>query len=89
VPRSPRRLPADEPPLELEAELDEIVGADDLVGLTDLSDAELQEVADRLVTFERAISDQRRRVHERIDTLQAEIARRYRDGEADIASMLE
>jgi hypothetical protein len=89
MPRSPRRVELGEPPIEMESELDGIVRLDDLTGLSDLTDAELQGVADGLVTFERAVSDRRRRVHERIDTLQAEIARRYRDGEADIQSMLE
>lgn len=87
--RAGRPLELGEPSAELEAELDAIVGADDLSGLTDLSDAELQGVAEGLVEFERTVSDRRRRVHERIDTLQAEIARRYRDGEASIQSMLD
>jgi hypothetical protein len=89
VPRSPRRVDMDEPPVELESELDDIVRTDDLTGLTELSDVDLQHAADALVAFERTVSDRRRRVHERIDTLQAEIARRYRDGEADIESMLD
>jgi len=89
VPRSPRRVDMGEPSVELESELDDIVRVDDLTGLTELSDADLQGAADALVAFERTVSDRRRRVHERIDTLQAEIARRYRDGEADIESMLQ
>jgi len=87
--RSPRRVDLGDPAPDLESELDGILRADDLTGLTDLSDEELQGRADGLVAFERTVSDQRRRVHERIDTLQAEIARRYREGEADIESMLE
>lgn len=89
VPRSRRRIDLGGPSGEVEAELDAIVRADDLAGLTGLSDAELQGLADRLVAFERTVSEQRRRVHERIDTLQAEIARRYKEGEASIESMLE
>ena len=89
MPRSPRRVEVGEPPAEWQTELDGIVGADDLTNISGLSDADLQGVADGLVTFERTVSERRRRVHERIDTLQAEIARRYRDGETDIEAMLE
>jgi hypothetical protein len=89
VARSPRRLDLEEPSFELESELDGIVRTDDLIGLTDRSDADLQGLADGLVAFERATSERRRRVQERIDTLQAEIARRYQAGEASIESMLE
>jgi hypothetical protein len=86
--RSPRRVELGEPPVELESELDDVVRVEDLTGLTDLSDEDLQGVAEGLMAFERTVSDRRHRVHERIDTLQAEIARRYRDGEAGIDSVL-
>jgi hypothetical protein len=89
VHRSPRRVELGDASADLEAELDAIAPVDDLAGLIDLDAHELQALADRLVTFERTVSDRRRRVHERIDTLQAEIARRYRDGEASIESMLD
>lgn len=89
VPRSPRRLTLGEPPPELEAELDDIVAVGDLAGLTERNDEEMEAIADRLVAFEQVLSDRRRRVHERIDTLQAEIARRYRDGEVRIEDLLD
>jgi hypothetical protein len=38
--------------------------------------------------FENDLSALRRRLHERIDALQAEIGRRYRDGEASVDSLL-
>lgn len=88
VPRSPRRLSLEEPPPQFEAELDEIVAVGDLAGLTERDDEEMQAIADGLVAYERVVSDQRRRVQERIDTLQAEIARRYRDGEVGIEDLL-
>ena len=88
VARSPRRMDLGEPPVEFESDLDDIVRASDLTGLSDRSDADLERVADELVDFERKVSDRRRQVHERIDALQAEVARRYKDGEADVGSIL-
>jgi len=49
---------------------------------------ELRRVADALAGFERAVSDRRRAMFERIDALQAEIVRRYRSGEASVDSLL-
>ena len=89
VQRSPRRVELGDASTDLEAELDAIAPVDDLADLIDLDADGLQALADRLVVFERTVSDRRRRVHERIDTLQAEIARRYRDGEASIESVLD
>jgi hypothetical protein len=46
-------------------------------------------VHDRLEALEREISDRRRQFFDRIDTLQAEITRRYRTGEASVESLLQ
>jgi hypothetical protein len=90
--RSPRRLElgddADSLEAPLEAELDAIVALDGLATLSDLSEDEMQRLADGLVTFEKSVSNRRHQVHERLDALQAEIARRYRDGEASFDSIL-
>lgn len=42
----------------------------------------------RLEAAEREISGQRRVLHQRLDAIQAEMARRYRDGEADVDALL-
>lgn len=86
------------PPLELEpdddlvaalqARLDEIVAAGHLSSLGERSDADLDWITAELQSFENEISVQRRMLHDRIDRLQAEITRRYRDGEASVDSLL-
>jgi hypothetical protein len=86
--RSPRLLEVADVPEELRAELDGIVDADELADLRDVDTAELDALAGRLVEFERWVSERRRAVQERVDRLQAEIARRYRDGEASVDSLL-
>ena len=70
------------------APLDEIAGPSRLSNLADLGDAELVELVDRLSSYEHEVSGQRRRLHERIDALQAEITRRYKSGEATVESLL-
>lgn len=86
--RSPRRLEVTTVPEALAAELDAIAPTDDLADLRDLSADDLTALTDRLVAFERAVSERRRAVQERLDALQAEIARRYRDGEATVEGLL-
>ena len=88
VSRSPRHLELSEPPDELVQELDDIVEIEDLGALSDRNEDQLTATADQLVQFERWISDRRRKVHGRIDALQDEIARRYRDGEASVDTIL-
>jgi hypothetical protein len=87
-PRSPRRLEVAAVPDELAAELDEIVDIDALADLRGLDTDALTATADRLVDFERWVSERRRTVQDRLDRLQAEIARRYRDGEASVDGLL-
>ena len=80
--------PGDLPP-GLQAELDGIVGAAELSDLPSLELEHLRAMADRLATFERKVSEQRRALFERIDALQAEITRRYKTGEASIETLLQ
>ena len=81
--------PGDEPlEPELEHRLDEIVDADRLSHLAQLSDADIQQLVDDLTDLERHVSDQRRALHERIDALQEELVRRYKTGEASVDSLL-
>lgn len=60
----------------------------DLSSMADLADQQLGTLMESLRDFEVELSVTRRRLHERIDSIQNEIARRYRDGEASIDSLL-
>jgi len=60
----------------------------DLSDTTARTDEELQSALDVLESEEKSVSGKRRRVQEVMDALSAEITRRYRDGEADVASLL-
>jgi hypothetical protein len=72
----------------MSGQLDEIVDADRLASLPDESEAELRNVANALSTLERTVSSQRRDLFEQIDTLQEEIVRRYKTGEATVDALL-
>jgi hypothetical protein len=74
---------------ELEAELDTLVGGGRVATVTDMTDADLEELATGLTAFERKVSEQRHAFFERIDALQAELTRRYRTGEASVESLLD
>ncbi len=61
------------------------------VGISDVearSADELVAAAERLLAHEQALSRLRRRVQAVLDACAAELARRYRDGEADVADLL-
>jgi hypothetical protein len=87
-PRSPRLLEVAAVPDELAAELDQIVDIDALADLRSFDAAALDALAARLVEFERWVSERRRGVQAALDRLQAEIVRRYRDGEASVDGLL-
>jgi hypothetical protein len=87
--RLPQLLAPGEVDAELTARLDEIMADHDLETLPTLSDDELHHVHDQLEALEREVSDRRRQFFDRIDTLQAEITRRYRTGEASVESLLQ
>jgi hypothetical protein len=88
----PGRLPMQIDPGEEAAVLvDELDRAVDPGALTDLGSqslSDLDTVAETLREHERHISDQRRVLHERLDTLEAELVRRYRSGEASVDALL-
>jgi hypothetical protein len=87
--RLPQLLaPGDVDP-ELAAGLDDVMADHDLESLPTLSDTELTDMHDRLEALEREVSGRRRQLFDRIDTLQAEITRRYRTGEASVESLLQ
>jgi len=60
----------------------------DLSDTTARSDEELQRALEVLVAEEKTLSGKRRQVQTVMDALSAEITRRYRDGEADVAALL-
>jgi hypothetical protein len=68
----------------VESMLDDV----DLSDPTQHDDADLGRVLDVLEREEASISDKRRAVQHVMDTCTAEIARRYRDGIADVADLL-
>ena len=73
---------------ELTVELDDILGADDVARLASLDDAGLAELAGRLRDLEIRVSTERRGLHERIDTLQAELVERHKSGTASLDGLL-
>jgi hypothetical protein len=68
--------------------LDTIASPSELASLGEHDGDKLSALMDTLREFEVELSTTRRRLHERIDSIQNEIARRYRDGEASIDSLL-
>ena len=88
APRSPRSLDVGAVSDELAAQLDQIVDVDALADLRSLDDEALAATVSRVVDFEHWVSERRRTVQAVLDALQAEIARRYRDGEATVDGLL-
>jgi hypothetical protein len=70
------------------AQLDHLASPAELTSLDRLDDDRLASLRDGLRDFEVELSATRRRLHERIDSIQNEVARRYREGEASIDSLL-
>lgn len=87
--RPPSDLSTDDIVATFSGELDEIMSPAAVGSVAELSDAELEAIRDRLATFERATSERRHAMHDVIDTLQAEITRRYRTGEATVDTLLQ
>jgi hypothetical protein len=86
--RLPSQMSPDLDRDDLTEELDGVLDADHTATLTTMSEAELRSVGEQLTAIEQRISDQRRALHERIDTLQAEIVSRYKTGEASVDGLL-
>lgn len=68
--------------------LDEIASPHQLATVSELISEVLAPLFDSLREFEIELSSIRRQLHDRIDTIQGEIARRYRDGEASVDALL-
>lgn len=60
----------------------------DLSDVTARTDEELARALERFAEEERSLSQKRRAIHAVIDACTAEIARRYREGEADVSALL-
>ncbi|MDH3753294.1 MAG: hypothetical protein OEU32_05425 [Acidimicrobiia bacterium] len=86
--RPPQEIDPTEAADQLISELDETVVTGQLGSLADRTDEELEHDVTALGSFEATISARRRRMHDVIDALQAEITRRYRTGEATVDSLL-
>jgi hypothetical protein len=84
----PMLLSPDTEEEDLTAELDAILGADEIGTLADLDLDQLNSVAGQLEVIERRVSKERRALHERIDTLQAELVERHKTGRASVDGLL-
>ena len=82
------QLLAPEPAEAETPELDAIAGADVLASLPTMSDVDLDRLIEELATFEATCSRSRRALHDRLDSLQGEVVRRYRTGEASVETLL-
>ena len=88
VGRLPQGLEPTEVDPEFSAELDGLLAGGVVASLHELDDRALLELQDDLTAFETKVSQRRRAYFDRIDVLQAELTRRYRDGEASVDELL-
>jgi hypothetical protein len=75
-------------PEEYESWVNSLTPGVDLSAITALTDAKLEKAARALADAESGLSERRRGVQQVMDALAAELGRRYRDGEADVAALL-
>jgi hypothetical protein len=68
--------------------LEALIGDLQLSDVPARSDEELSKALEMLRTEEHAISERRRHIQRVVDACHSEIARRYRDGEADVSDVL-
>ena len=73
---------------DLTADLDAVLGADQIAWLAELDPEELRELAGRLEALESQVSLDRRALHLRIDALQAELVARHKTGRASVDGLL-
>lgn len=84
----PQLLTPDTEESGLTIELDAVLGADEIASLPEMGPERLREVASGLEALETRVSAQRRALHERIDTLQAELVERHKSGRATVDGLL-
>lgn len=70
------------------SELDAITEAAALDNPDQVTDGDLARAAEQLAALELEVSTLRRALFDRIDALQAELTRRYRDGETTVDDLL-
>jgi hypothetical protein len=75
-------------PEEYESWVNSLTPGVDVSSITELTDAKLERAAKALAQAESGLSERRRGVQSVMDALAAELGRRYRDGEADVAALL-
>jgi hypothetical protein len=68
--------------------VEEIAGEQTMTRLNQLQSDEIKEIMANLAEHERNLSARRRKLHEVMDIIQAEIVRRYTSGEADPTAVL-
>jgi hypothetical protein len=68
--------------------VEQLIADPHLSDIGSLSDIEIRAAYDEIATHEREVSDLRRRVQATMDTLTAEVARRYADGRASVDELL-
>jgi hypothetical protein len=73
---------------DLTDEADAVADPGRLAALDEMPDADVRAIADALGELEQRTSLQRKQLFERIDQLQEEIVRRYKEGEASVDSLL-
>jgi len=84
----PQLLSPDTEEVDLTAELDAVLGADEIGTLADLDIDQLNSIAGQLEAIETRVSANRRALHERIDALQAELVDRHKTGRATVDGLL-
>jgi hypothetical protein len=75
-------------PEQYESWVNSLTPGVDLSAVADLPDAKLEKAARSLADAEKGLSERRRGVQQVMDGLAAELGRRYREGEADVAALL-
>lgn len=68
--------------------VEQLVSDDTLARVPDLPEEEIESILARLAEAEREVSEQRRHVQVVLDSLTAEVGRRYKTGEADPTDVL-
>ena len=87
--RPPHSLSPDPEVTEkLESMLEDIIGAEALGNVSDIDDEGLSSGLTKLNSLEDEVSESRRQLHDVIDTVQAEVTRRYTTGEATVDGLL-
>jgi hypothetical protein len=84
----PMLLAPDTEESDLTADLDAILGADEIAALAEMDPGQLRDLAGRLEALENRVSLDRRALHVRIDTLQAELVERHKTGRASVDGLL-